>query len=136
MIATHRLSSPEAAQRQVAVFAACLAIRGGLTRRQAYRLRLAADEITTNIWTHGYRGEQGVVDLCACVEPDRVWLRTEDDAPPFDPRGYPAAGFGLRLALTGPDQFGYRFVGRNRNTLIMRRPGRGGPGDGDDRERA
>lgn len=146
MIIACRLSGPESAPRRVAALAACLSTMGGLTRPQAYRLRLAADEITTNIWLHGYRGCPGVVDLSAGVEPARVWLRTEDDAPPFDPCSHDpdpdlaldpiervAGRLGLYLARTGLDQLGYEYAGcRNRNTLIMRRPLNGGNHDADD----
>lgn len=116
--------------RRVAELAACLARVGGLSGRQAYRLRLAADEIITNILLHGYRGD-GVVDLRGGVEADRVWLRIEDDAPPFDPRSYDrervrcqVGGFGLYLATAGVDELRYEHAGgRNRNTLVIRRNG-------------
>ncbi|WP_226899887.1 ATP-binding protein [Nonomuraea phyllanthi] len=118
----------------VADFIEALAGEAGLTSRQAYWLRLAADEITTNIAHHGYRGEGGVVDLSGEIEPDRLRVSIEDDAPPFDPGCYDPAprlavppaqrdegGYGLLLAMGKVDEFHYEYVGgRNRNTLIMR----------------
>ena len=123
----------------VAELAGLLASRGGLSSWQAYRLRLAAEEITVNIAEHGYRGGPGVVDILGRVDGAHVWLRTEDDAPPFDPRRHDPApalaadpfqrtvgGLGIHLALGGLDGFAYDHVdGRNRNTMIMSR--RGGP---------
>ncbi len=136
----------------LAGFVAALAAQGGLSRAQAYRLRLAADEITTNIACHGYRGAAGVIDLDGYAADGRVWLRIEDDAPPFDPRGHhpdprlsaapperPVGGLGLHLALTVVDEFRYEHVhGRNRNVLILHseRGGRRGvPNDGGNDER-
>lgn len=121
----------------VADFVAALADEAGLTSRQTYWLRLATDEITTNIAHHGYGGRGGVVDIAAEIERDRLRVWIEDDAPPFDPTGYDPAprlavppmhreegGYGLMLAIAKVDEFDYEFVGgRNRNTLIMRRGG-------------
>lgn len=115
-----------------------LAARTGLDRRDTYRLRLAADEIVTNVMMHGYRGGGGVVDLAAGADPDWVWLRIEDDAPPFDPTTCVAVrcrdadplcgelgGHGLFLAMRSVDDFSYEYAGgRNRNLLRLRRTGR------------
>ncbi|PRX97098.1 ATP-binding protein [Allonocardiopsis opalescens] len=121
---------------QVAAFVEQLVGMADLSTGQAYWLRLAADEITTNILQHGYRGGAGRVDLYGSVEADRVWLRIEDEAPEFDPRCHdpgphlatapaerPEGGHGLLLALTKLNDFDYDYTdGRNRNTLIMWRP--------------
>ncbi|MGP3954838.1 ATP-binding protein [Nonomuraea sp. 3N208] len=118
----------------VADFIEALADEAGLTSRQAYWLRLATDEITTNIAQHGYRGGAGVVDLSGAIEHDRLRVSIEDDAPRFDPTCYDPAprlalppgqreegGYGLLLAMGKVDEFHYEYVGgRNRNTLIMR----------------
>ncbi|GAA0384208.1 hypothetical protein GCM10009530_38880 [Microbispora corallina] len=132
-----RLDAGSSFAEEVAGLVRTLSAKAGLTARQAYWLRLAADEITTNIAQHGYGGRGGVIDVEGAVEPDRVWLRVEDDAPPFDPTGYDPGprlaadpplrqegGYGLLLALGRLDGFAYDHVGgRNRNTLVMRRPG-------------
>lgn len=131
-----RLTCSPCAADQVAAFVRSLATRGGLTDRQAYWLRLATDEITTNIAVHGYCGAGGLMAIEGGVENDTVWLRVEDEARPFDPRSHdprtvlhscPATrqegGLGLFLALNGLDDFTYEYAhGRNRNTLIMHRP--------------
>lgn len=116
-----------------------LADKAGLTSRQAYSLRLATDEITTNIVHHGYRGGPGVVDLTAGFDDQRAWVRIEDDAPEFDPRCYepptpvqldpatrPMGGCGLLLALNNVDEFSYQYSqGRNCNTMAMVRRAKG-----------
>ena len=129
------LRASAAAGREIASFVCGLADQVGLTAAQVYRLRLAADEIVTNITLHGYRGKPGPVELVGGIEPDRVWLCIVDEGPPFDPTTHdpkprlaeptvgPEGGFGQFLALSGVDDFAYdRKGGQNRNTLIMRRP--------------
>ncbi|WP_449064140.1 ATP-binding protein [Planomonospora algeriensis] len=124
----------------VARYIGSLAERAGLTPATAYRLRLAADELVTNVITHGYRGREGELHLEGGVDRDTVWVRFEDDAPPFDPRAglrppewkVPVAerrigGLGVFLALTALDGFTYELVsGRNRSTLLVRRHDRAG----------
>jgi anti-sigma regulatory factor (Ser/Thr protein kinase) len=116
----------------VAAFVIALASQAALSQHKAYWLRLATEEITTNIARHGYRGS-GPLRLAGQVEADRVWVRIEDEAPAFDPRTHdprphletdPAlrdeGGFGLLLALHKLDGFAYeRASGMNTNTLIM-----------------
>ena len=111
-----------------------LARDAGLPPGRAYWLRLAVEEIATNVVRHGYQG-RGVVRLTSGIWPDRVWVRIEDEASEFDPRSHDpvprletapaereAGGFGLLLALRKLDGFCYeRSDGQNRNTLIMSR---------------
>jgi anti-sigma regulatory factor (Ser/Thr protein kinase) len=127
------LAADEQISGPVAKFVERLARHAGLTSRQTYRLRLAVDEITTNVAHHGYGDAEGVIDLSGWMDNDRVWVRIEDDAPPFDPRQHDpsprlaagpaqreAGGLGLFLARKGVDEFGYdRIRGRNRNTLVI-----------------
>jgi serine/threonine-protein kinase RsbW len=129
-----RASDPGAFTREIASLVDDLASQGGLDSHDAYRLRLAADEITTNIAMHGYRGRHGVVEITGGLDQEWVWLLIEDEAPQFDPRQRAAAhrpvdpvdgpigGHGLFLALRSLDNFAYDYVnGRNRNLLRIRR---------------
>lgn len=129
-----RADSPGAFARDIANLVDDLASRGGLDSHDAYRLRLAADEITTNIAMHGYRGRPGVVEITGGLDHEWVWLLIEDEAPQFDPRvraqthrpvdpvDGPIGGHGLFLALRSLDNFAYDYVnGRNRNLLRIRR---------------
>ncbi|WP_328806529.1 ATP-binding protein [Streptacidiphilus fuscans] len=118
---------------QVAEFVVRLAERAGLPDDACYRLRLAADELATNIVMHGYRGAEGRMAVAGEIGGGRVQVRFEDDAPAFNPRDgmrtpdlkAPLAergigGLGVFLALTAVDSFGYeRVSGRNVSTLVM-----------------
>ncbi|MQY35647.1 hypothetical protein SRB17_36280 [Streptomyces sp. RB17] len=119
----------------VAGFVLELGRSGRLSGSETYRLRLAADELATNIVMHGYRGAPGDIWVDGGVTPDRVWVRFADDAPAFDPRGgmkppdleVPLArravgGLGVFLALTAVDRFDYELVaGRNVSVLTIHR---------------
>jgi len=121
---------------EVAAFVDAFGARLGLFRGQAYRLRLAVDELATNVVEHGYRDACGVLDLFAGVRDHLAWVRIEDEAPPFDPRGYvrpaladpllrPPGGYGLLLALTSVDVYEYHYAGgRNHSTVGVHRFGR------------
>lgn len=127
---------------RVASFVLDVGRRAGLRQQALYRLRLAADELATNIVMHGYRGRPGDIAVDAAVEPDRIWVRFQDDAPPFDPHQgmrapdldaplseRPIGGLGVYLAVTAVDEYRYELVaGRNVSTLVMLLGGRGGDG--------
>jgi serine/threonine-protein kinase RsbW len=118
----------------VASYVRDLAQQAKLSRRKEYWLRLAAEEITTNIFQHGYRGP-GPVWLTGEIVAGEVRLLIEDEARPFDPLKHdrharlaiaPAereeGGFGLLLALHRLDGFSYEYAeGKNRNRLLMGR---------------
>lgn len=110
----------------------------GLDHKAAYRLRLAVDEIATNIITHGYADAHvtGDVLVNADVGDEQLVITLEDWAPAFDPRAQedpdhidkpseerPIGGLGVFLALQSTDAFDYEYRdNRNRNILTMNRP--------------
>jgi anti-sigma regulatory factor (Ser/Thr protein kinase) len=113
------------------------ATTAGLDKKAAYRLRLAVDEIATNVITHGYEeaNRAGYLELQAVIDaaaltiilddtgaayaPDQALQQTELNAPLGD---RPIGGLGVYLAMQGVDQFGYeRLGGQNRHTFTMRR---------------
>lgn len=114
------------------------ALAAGLDKRVSYRLRLAVDEIATNIISHGYEeaGETGDVMVQADIDQDALTITLEDTAVPFDPRHFerpdqidkpieerPIGGLGVYLAMENVDKFDYEYVNnRNRNTFIIKRP--------------
>jgi serine/threonine-protein kinase RsbW len=115
-----------------------LARAGGLPAVRAGRLRLAVEELVTNTITHGYgdsRGPWQHLLLESGIEPDQVWVRIVDDAPPFDPTRSHApndldrplaertpGGLGLYLAGQSVDRMLYEYAGgRNRVTLVINR---------------
>jgi serine/threonine-protein kinase RsbW len=114
------------------------AAAAGLDRKASYRLRLAVDEIATNIITHGYADAHidGDVVVTASVDVEQLVITLEDWAPAFDPRVQedpdhigkpsderPIGGLGVFLALKSVDRIDYEYRDhKNRNILTMNRP--------------
>lgn len=110
----------------------------GLDKRVTYRLRLAVDEIATNIIVHGYEEADrvGEVLVQAAMDQATLTITLQDTAPPFDPRNRlrpdhidrpieerPIGGLGVYLTTANVDRFEYEYVGnQNRNIFIMNRP--------------
>lgn len=111
----------------------------GLDRKASYRLRLAVDEIATNIIDHGYgdAGVAGEILIRADLDKNALVITLEDTATPFDPttrmrpeqidkpiEERPIGGLGVYLAVEGVDEFRYEYAGnRNRNVFVMKRLG-------------
>ncbi len=127
---------------QYVLQAACLA---QLNEQTAYRLRLAVDEIATNIITHGYaaRAAEGSLTLWAVLEESCLLIHLEDTGQHFDPNQAPPpnlrtppesrapGGLGIYLAQWGVDQVRYeRLPGGNRTTFVVQRCCRQQPGPG------
>jgi serine/threonine-protein kinase RsbW len=109
----------------------------GLDKKASYRLRLAVDEIATNIIVHGYaeNGLRGDVTVRAALDAEALTVCLEDAAVPFDPRSLPTpdhiddplaerpiGGLGVYLALHDVDAFDYLWRdGRNHNMFVMHR---------------
>jgi len=110
----------------------------GLEKKAAYKLRLAVDEIATNIITHGYE-EAGLTGDILCqaeIKPERLTIILEDWGTPYDPtqnpdpeitdlplEDRPMGGLGVYLALDGVDEFHYEWVNnRNRNIFVVYPP--------------
>jgi len=114
-----------------------LAETAGMSADMAYRLRLAAEELFVNIVRHGYEpgGVSGRVTVESGVEPDEVWLRLIDSAPPFDPFSAPdpadldrslherePGSLGLYLTRHAVDAASHEYIdGENRTTVVIRR---------------
>lgn len=107
----------------------------GLGENSSYKLRLAVDEIVTNIIEHGYAGaiEPGLIGMQAQIEPEALVIQIEDKGRPFDlrqarqpdlklsRRERSVGGLGIYLALLNIDQVLYeRVAGCNRNRLIVK----------------
>lgn len=120
----------------IASFVLRLAARAALDKGAAYRIRLAVDELATNIVMHGYRGGDGRITVRGRSGPGRVQISLADSAPAFDPvegclprpRDSPerrrVGGLGIHLALTSVDEFSYvRRDGRNISTLTVNAEG-------------
>jgi serine/threonine-protein kinase RsbW len=113
------------------------AAQAGIEPRSAYRLRLAVDEVATNIIVHGHEEgrREGTVEVRAEADDHCLTVALEDRGPAYDPlaRAEPEnldrpleerepGGLGVFLAIRGVDEFRYERVGdRNRNIFVMRR---------------
>ncbi|MGF1425304.1 ATP-binding protein [Kitasatospora sp. LaBMicrA B282] len=134
-----RLPAEPASLERIARYVLEHAERAGLSAEAGYRLRLATDELATNVVVHGYRGRAGELRLSAGTDGRSAWVRLEDDAPRFDPSAgclpprtelplseRPIGGLGIHLALTALDGFSHDYAeGHNTSTLVIRldRPG-------------
>lgn len=111
----------------------------GLERKAAYRLRLAVDEMATNVIVHGkplqHSGDDEI-RLVAEIDEQALKIILEDRGPAFNPleqaspdehlnkpmEERPIGGLGVFLAIRGVDQFQYERVGdRNRSIFIVKR---------------
>jgi anti-sigma regulatory factor (Ser/Thr protein kinase) len=109
----------------------------GLDKKTAYGLRLAVDEIATNVITHGYveatcEGAlhlQAVIDAAALTtlleDTGATYVHGEVSEPtalhlPLEERAI--GGLGVYLAVQNVDKFLYEQLdGRNRHTFVMYR---------------
>ncbi|MPR35321.1 ATP-binding protein [Salmonirosea aquatica] len=114
-----------------------LAQQAGLSKKASYNLRLAADEIATNIVLYGYEeaGLEGEIEVLHAFTDEGLVVVFEDTAAPFDPltRELPdeedlalpleernIGGLGIFLTVKGVDDFSYeRVADRNRNIFKM-----------------
>jgi len=118
----------------IAEYVMAAAASAGLDKRASYRLRLAVDEIATNIIVHGHTkaGLQGALELRADIDDRTLTLAIEDTGIAYDPRQAPVpdtslpleqrpiGGLGVYLAMKSVDEFLYERVGdRNRSTFKM-----------------
>lgn len=126
--------------KSIAEYVQAAAKEAGLDKKASYNLRLAIDEITTNIILYGYQepGVEGVVELRADMDEKSLTIAVEDTAAAFDPFSKlaqeeasidlpmaqkPMGGLGVYLTIQGVDKFMYERIGdRNRNTFIVYRP--------------
>ena len=110
-----------------------------LNQKATYKLRLAVDEIATNIIIHGYAeaGLTGDIHLHSNMDNSRLTLTIEDTGIIYNPQEKAAlqqeyfnqtletreiGGLGVHLVIDSVDEFRYERIGdRNRNIFIMNR---------------
>jgi serine/threonine-protein kinase RsbW len=126
--------------KAIANYVLAAAAAAGLDKKASYNIRLAADEIATNIITYGYleAGRSGAVDLRAELDANTLTITLEDTAAAFDHLSKLAEekkmlqlpieqqtipGRGILLAIESVDKFLYERVGDlNRNIFVINRP--------------
>lgn len=121
----------------IADYVMAAATAAGLDRRASYRLRLAVDEIATNIIVHGHvnAGHQGALELRAEIDDRILTIAIDDTGVTYDPRQAttpdidlpleqrPIGGLGVYLAIRSVDEFLYEHIGdRNRTIFKMHLP--------------
>lgn len=107
----------------------------GAEAGMAYDVRLAVDEVCSNLITHGYRGlAPGPIALSVEAQPDRMLIVIADRGHSFDLRAAPppdldaplearpTGGLGCHLVRSVVDDIEYRSGpgGENRLTLVRR----------------
>ena len=123
--------------KAIADYVLAAAAKAGLDKKSSYKLRLAVDEIATNIIIYGYEqaGREGVVDLQTNIDDQALTITIEDTGVAYDPTQKPLpddldepledrdiGGLGVFLAIEGVDKFLYERVDdRNRNIFIVNR---------------
>ncbi|WP_230968365.1 ATP-binding protein [Nostoc sp. WHI] len=123
--------------KAIADYVMAAAAAAGLNKKASYKLRLAVDEIATNIIVYGYKeaGHSGVLDLQAEFNEQTLTISMEDTGVPYDSSqteipndlNQPLeqrhiGGLGVYLAIHGVDKFIYERVGnRNRNIFVVNR---------------
>jgi anti-sigma regulatory factor (Ser/Thr protein kinase) len=138
-MASLRVGASLDALSEIGAFVMREAEQAGIERKAAYRLRLAVDEIATNIVLHGKpdEGANEMVDVLSTIDDDSLTIVLEDCGPAFDPLTHelpdaddlskpmhekPMGGLGVFLAIRGVDQFRYeRMANGNRNVFIVNR---------------
>jgi sigma-B regulation protein RsbU (phosphoserine phosphatase) len=109
-----------------------------LTPRSIYNLKLAVDEIATNIVMYAYRtvDDDELLTVTARVQEGSLTIIIEDTGTPYDPREYTLTreldkpldtrelgGLGIYFAINNVDEFEYEYEeGCNRNLFTMYRP--------------
>lgn len=100
-----------------------------------FAVRLAVEEVFTNVLEHGYGGD-GPVAVCITTDGSQVRVVLEDDAPTFDPTDAPApdlasdaldrepGGLGWHLVRQVMDDVQHKSRGERGNTytLVKRLP--------------
>lgn len=96
-------------------------------------LVMAVDESVTNVITHGYRSQPGMVEICLDLDGEEMVVCITDQAPLFDPTAVPppdltlpleqrvAGGLGIFLARKSVDSYSYRVNPKGENELTLRK---------------
>ncbi|MEA5574975.1 ATP-binding protein [Anabaena sp. UHCC 0451] len=121
----------------IAKYVITAAQSAGLDKKATYKLRLAVDEIATNIILHGYEeaGLEGKLDISSNLKESALTICIEDTGARYDPYemvtveaeelNKPLAersmgGLGVYLAMEGVDKYFYeRIEDRNRNIFVV-----------------
>jgi anti-sigma regulatory factor (Ser/Thr protein kinase) len=121
---------------KIAEFVLHVAKSAGLGKKPTFGLRLAIDEIATNVIVHGYQeaGVEGNIRLNASWDENAISVILEDIGAAYDPLkaqvtagdqldqplgNRPIGGLGVYLAVRNVDKFIYERVGKHNRTTFM-----------------
>jgi anti-sigma regulatory factor (Ser/Thr protein kinase) len=124
--------------KAIAAYVMKAAAEAGLDKKVTYRLRLAVDEIATNIITHGYdeAGLEGEIVVQTDLDDETLTIYLDDTGAAYNPQLNEApddlnlpleerqiGGLGLYLTTRNVDKFFYKRIGnQNRHTFVVNRP--------------
>jgi serine/threonine-protein kinase RsbW len=86
----------------------------------------AVDEAATNIIMHGYRGEEGMIDLEAARTNNRLIVKIGDRAPRFNPLSVPPPDLTIGLDERRPGGLGIYLIRQLVDQVEYRTPAEGG----------
>ncbi len=120
---------------KISQYVITVAKKANLDKKTAYNLRLAVDEIATNIIVHGYEaaGIQGDIVCQAEFKEKKLSIYLEDTGSEYDPTKHEQpddlykpleerdiGGLGIYLAINGVDKYIYERLGNmNRHIFIV-----------------
>jgi len=121
--------------RAIGAFTLQAAAEAGIGAHASYRLRLAVDEVATNIIIHGYTeaGRTGQLILSVYTSRDSLLIEIEDTGAPYDVESRrlpteeelarpleerPVGGLGLFLVAQSVDAFHHESVGPKNRTIL------------------
>jgi anti-sigma regulatory factor (Ser/Thr protein kinase) len=87
---------------------------------------LAVDEAVSNIITHGYQGQGGIVEIEVGRERDALVIRLRDEAAPFDPTSVPPPDLTLSLEQRTPGGLGIHLIRQTMDEMTHRLTPQGG----------
>jgi serine/threonine-protein kinase RsbW len=110
----------------------------GVSRKRAYKLRLAVDESVSNIIIHGCANSssEAILEISAQIDPESLKITVIDNGTPYDPRERdfdqsilsqpieerPMGGLGIFLSLQNVDEFSYQVDGqKNISSFLLKR---------------
>lgn len=94
----------------LAVFLGRACAQVGADADAASAVRLATEEVFSNIFRHGYGSEPGPVTIRVEAAPGRITVTLADAAPAFDPSGVPGPDLGTGWAEREAGGLGWHLV--------------------------
>lgn len=107
-------------------------LHAGISDSDAFDLRLAIEEVCTNVMMHGYTQQRpGPLEVSLCADDEAVTVVISDRAEPFDPEAAPmpdleappeqrqVGGLGWHLVRRIVDQVVYRYDVTDGNTVTL-----------------